>query len=101
MASKKVSKEISTSSLVDVKPITDNQKIIFDNVCCIYATAPFLQSSDLKKGLALLNNKEVSYSMPVTSYRFPIQRAIKINENKCNMDMLNFPCNQIEWYENE
>ena len=30
MASKKVSKEISTSSLVDVKPITDNQKIIFE-----------------------------------------------------------------------
>ena len=30
MASKKVSKEISTSSLVDVKPITDNQKIVFD-----------------------------------------------------------------------
>jgi N-acylneuraminate cytidylyltransferase len=65
-----------------------NQKIIFDNVCCIYATAPFLQSSDLKKGLALLNNKEVSYSMPVTSYRFPIQRAIKINANN-RVEMFN------------
>ena len=30
MASKKVSKEISTSSLVDVKPITENQKTVFD-----------------------------------------------------------------------
>ena len=30
MASKKQSKEISTSSLVDVKAITDNQKIVFD-----------------------------------------------------------------------
>ena len=30
MSSKKVSKEISTSSLVDVKPITENQKTVFD-----------------------------------------------------------------------
>tara|TARA_B100000795_G_C22794781_1_gene438811 strand:+ start:1413 stop:2126 length:714 start_codon:yes stop_codon:yes gene_type:complete len=30
MASKKQTKEISSSTLVDVKPITDNQKIIFD-----------------------------------------------------------------------
>ena len=30
MASKKVSKEISTSSLVDIKPITENQKTVFD-----------------------------------------------------------------------
>ena len=30
MASKKVSKEISTASLVDVKPITENQKTVFD-----------------------------------------------------------------------
>jgi predicted ribonuclease YlaK len=30
MASKKVSKEISTSSLVAIKPLTDNQKVIFE-----------------------------------------------------------------------
>ena len=30
MASKKQTKEINSSNLVDVKPITDNQKVIFD-----------------------------------------------------------------------
>ena len=29
---KKVSKEISLDSLIDIKPITDNQKNVFDNL---------------------------------------------------------------------
>ena len=47
--------------------------------CCIYATAPFLESDDLLKGLAQLENKRCDYVFAVTSYAFPIQRAIKIN----------------------
>ena len=31
MSSKKVAKDIVQSSLIDIKPITDNQKIVFDS----------------------------------------------------------------------
>lgn len=47
-------------------------------VCCIYATAPFIQAQDLQSGLAQLQNSGADYAFSVTSYAFPIQRAIRI-----------------------
>lgn len=47
-------------------------------VCCIYATAPFVQVDDLRRGLDLLLANDCSYAFSVTSYPFPIQRAIRI-----------------------
>ncbi len=47
--------------------------------CCIYATAPFVQPEDLKRGLSLLQDSGADYAFSVTSYAFPIQRAIRIN----------------------
>jgi len=49
-------------------------------VCCLYATAPFVRASDIIKGLELLEQSKASYAFTVTSYAFPIQRAIKITE---------------------
>lgn len=46
--------------------------------CCIYATAPFLQAQDLRKGLLLLEESGCDYVFSVTSYAFPIQRAIRL-----------------------
>lgn len=47
-------------------------------VCCLYATAPFVSADDLCRGLALLTEKSSDYAFSVTSYAFPIQRAIRI-----------------------
>lgn len=47
-------------------------------VCCIYATAPFVQPSDLQRGLQVLQSTGAAYAFSVTSYAFPIQRAIRI-----------------------
>jgi pseudaminic acid cytidylyltransferase len=49
------------------------------SVCCIYATAPFLQAGDLREGLARLESTGCDYAFSVTSYPFPIQRAIRIS----------------------
>lgn len=48
------------------------------DVCCIYATAPFVQPADLQRGLQTLQSSEADYAFSVTSYAFPIQRAIRI-----------------------
>lgn len=51
-----------------------------DYCCCIYATAPFLQPEYLRKGLELLREKpEAEFSFSVTSYAFPIFRALRIS----------------------
>jgi N-acylneuraminate cytidylyltransferase len=47
-------------------------------VCCLYATAPFVRADDLRRGLDLLNRTGCDYAFSVTSYAFPIQRALRI-----------------------
>lgn len=47
-------------------------------VCCLYATAPFVQADDLKAGLAALQGDDVDYAFSLTSYAFPIQRALRL-----------------------
>ena len=49
-------------------------------VCCIYATAPFVRVDDLREGLAQLDSTGCDYAFSVTSYAFPIQRAVRITE---------------------
>jgi pseudaminic acid cytidylyltransferase len=47
-------------------------------VCCIYATAPFVTPDDLRRGLETLCSANSDYAFSVTSYPFPIQRAVRI-----------------------
>jgi len=51
-------------------------------VCCIYATAPFVQAADLLRGLQTLHSSKADYAFSVTSYAFPIQRAIRITSEQ-------------------
>ena len=57
-----------------------------DYVCCLYATAPFVQQQDLLQGFELIQSKDLDYVYSATNYSFPIQRAIKIDsDGKVNM----------------
>ena len=49
-----------------------------DCACCIYATAPFLQPSFLAEGYRRLTETRRSFAFSVTSFRFPIQRALRV-----------------------
>lgn len=53
-----------------------------DQVCCIYATAPFLAPDDLHQGLRMLIDSDKDYSFSVTSYAFPVQRAIRMSQSR-------------------
>jgi len=56
-----------------------------NNVCCIYATAPFVKRKYLKEGYEKLQNSNKSFAFSVTSFTFPIQRAIKITNGEISM----------------
>ena len=62
-----------------------------ENVCCIYATAPFVEEKYLLEGFKELKKNDVEYTFSVTSFPFPIQRAIRISEN--NRTEMIFPEN--------
>lgn len=62
------------------------QQLQIDLVCCIYATAPFIREIDLQESLRMIEYENIDYCFPVTSYSFPIQRAIRITQkNRCEM----------------
>ncbi len=44
--------------------------------CCLYATAPFVRAQDILRGRDALGDAD--FALPVTSFPFPIQRAVRI-----------------------
>ena len=52
-----------------------------DNVCCLYATAPFIQSQTISKAFQQLQESKADYCFSVTSFAFPIQRSIRITQD--------------------
>ena len=48
--------------------------------CCIYATAPFVQAQHLRDGFEMLNQSPTQgFAFSVSSFAFPIQRAIRLD----------------------
>ncbi|WP_341913878.1 pseudaminic acid cytidylyltransferase [Ferrovibrio terrae] len=50
-------------------------------VCCIYATAPFIRSEDLRRGLEMIQTRKVSSVFTITSFPFPIFRSLRREES--------------------
>ena len=48
-----------------------------EQICCIYPTAPLMLSVDLVSGLRILLDSGADFSVAVTAYEFPIQRALR------------------------
>jgi len=55
----------------------------FEYVCCIYPCVPFLKGKDLVMALHLLKKGQADYSISVTEYPSPIQRALKMDAQGC------------------
>ena len=50
-------------------------------VCCLYATAPFVKAELLKQSYLHWQQSKSDYCLSVTSFAFPIQRALKITRD--------------------
>lgn len=59
------------------------QGIAIDYACCIYATAPFLHRRYLLEGYQRLLETQKNFAFSITSFSFPIQRALKITSEGC------------------
>ncbi|MBC7435406.1 MAG: pseudaminic acid cytidylyltransferase [Bdellovibrionales bacterium] len=46
--------------------------------CCVFATAPFITPAGLRAGLDALNSQGRSFALSITSFPFPVQRAIRM-----------------------
>ncbi|MGP5491102.1 pseudaminic acid cytidylyltransferase [Psychrobacter celer] len=74
--------------------------------CLIYATAPFLEPKYLMQGLEMLKESQnAHFTFSVTSYAFPIQRAVTLSETgqvkMINSEMLSLRSQDLEeaWHD--
>jgi N-acylneuraminate cytidylyltransferase len=49
-------------------------------LCCLYATAPFITPDDLRRGKDLMDASSPDYVFSATTFAFPIQRALKVDD---------------------
>ena len=90
--SKENSNDFATTYDV-IKEVIDEykkEKINFENICCIYACAPFVTANKLKQAYHELINKKIDTIFPIIEYSFPIQRAIKMENGKIKLFNTNY-----------
>lgn len=54
---------------------------IFDALCCIYATAPFVSSERLREGARMIEEKNSQAAFTCVAYSYPTQRCLIISED--------------------
>ena len=84
LRSKKNSNDFATTydvieeTLLKYKELGNN----FDFACCIYSCAPLIQIASLKEAFTVLKKNVLDTVFPVVPFSFPIQRALKLKEEK-------------------
>ena len=64
----------------------------YKNICCLYATAPLVHYTDIRKGLSLLNECDGHpFVFTATEFAAPIERALRIDQESNKSFMLD-PC---------
>lgn len=53
----------------------------FDNMCCIYATAPMIQTKDILEAYDRLNKSDFAMVFPVVAFSYPIWRCLDFTED--------------------
>lgn len=84
LRSEATSGDFATTSDVILEVLLEYEKkgILFDEVCCIYPTAPFVTGEKLKEAVAILEDKKYDSVMPVTPFSFPPLRGMVMDGDK-------------------
>ncbi len=58
---------------------------IFDNVCCLLATAPFITKERIREAYEKMLTEHYEAVFPIVRFSYPIQRALRIDNGKVLM----------------
>lgn len=83
LRTEKNSNDFATTAEVLIEVIKNYSKngFEYDNICCCYPTAPFVNTDRLIEGFELLNKEQVDSVLPISSFDYTIWRSLKENEN--------------------
>jgi pseudaminic acid cytidylyltransferase len=84
LRSKKNANDYATTAdvLLEVIQTYNSHGKIFDNIACIYPTAPFITPIKLQQAFEQLTNNNLDAVFPVVKYNYPIQRSLKVCDDK-------------------
>lgn len=71
--------------LIEVLDEYKKQGKEFDNICCLYSTAPFVTPERLKEAYQKMIDENVDAVFTVVAYSYPIQRCLHIVDGKIGM----------------
>ncbi len=66
--------------LLEVVDKYKEQGKVFDTICCLYSTAPFVTSERLKEASSQIS-ETVDACFTIVQYSYPIQRSLRINDS--------------------
>jgi pseudaminic acid cytidylyltransferase len=90
--SKKTADDFATIENV-IKEVLDcyeKKGQVFDNFCCVSSTNPLLKTDHLSESYFLFSKSNFDSLFPVIRYSYPIQRALKLQDEKIVMAQPNF-----------
>ncbi len=84
LRSEYTSGDFATTGDVIMEVLQEYEKkgVVFDEVCCIYPTAPFVTAQKLKDAVTILETKNYDSVMPVTPFSFPPLRGMVMDGDK-------------------
>lgn len=71
--------------LIEVLDEYKKQGREFDNLCCLYSTAPFVTSKRLCEAFSNMQQENADAIFTVVAYSYPIQRCLHIVDGKIGM----------------
>lgn len=71
--------------IIEVLDTYKQQGREFDNVCCLYSTAPFVSFQRLKDAFKLMIDGKYDSVFTAVAFSYPVQRGLKIEEGKISM----------------
>ncbi len=84
-----LSDDFSTTFAVIKHALESNDNLNkVENVCCLYATAPFVSKDSLINSYQKFRDSNALFCLAVTPYSSPIQRALRISKDS-SLEMLN------------
>lgn len=84
LRSEETSNDFASTADVIQEVLVEYEKrgTFFDEVCCIYPTAPFVTGERLKEAVSMLEEKQYDSVLPVVPFSFPPLRGLKMAGDK-------------------
>lgn len=86
--------------LKEVTGVYEGMGYMFDYLCCIYPTAPFVNEQKLKKGFETLKESGLDMLIPVVKFEYPPQWGLTINGDgflkHCSPEYVNVRSQDLE-----